>query len=390
MKTQVAALAILLLAGTISAAVQTAKKSDDISQFIKAQKLTNNVFGLYFHEKDESPIFSAITGLFSPDKEKDFQNLLNNNGTFQIMKVDTRIADLKTVATQMKIPSYPYAVVYFDKNQTDVVQGPADEDTAIKILEHRKPAPPAPKPAPAPPKPTPPPPAPAPKPVVKEEPKPYQIKDLNRPIEEDDSYRQYPATTHVYDWVDPINQFVGTPTEFVQVVPEVVLPAVVPQPAPVVRTQGPPASYQYVNYPGPQTIWQQPQVPRPFPVLPATKINTTTPAPVNKTASPAAKPAPAKPTPAPAAPGKVEIKQPAKPVAPAAPKNTTVAPAKPAATPAKPSPVVKPAAPVAPVPTFNPWGPVVTGPVAPGPFVAGPIGAPVYPGPVQARLGRWP
>lgn len=72
MKTQVAALAILLLAGTISAAVQTAKKSDDISQFIKAQKLTNNVFGLYFHEKDESPIFSAITGLFSPDKEKDF------------------------------------------------------------------------------------------------------------------------------------------------------------------------------------------------------------------------------------------------------------------------------------------------------------------------------
>ena len=63
----------------------------------------------------------------------------------------------------MKIPSLPFAVVFFDKNQTDVVQGPADEDTAIKILEHRKPAPPAPKPEP--PKPVP---QPAPKPVVRE------------------------------------------------------------------------------------------------------------------------------------------------------------------------------------------------------------------------------
>ncbi len=271
MKTQVAVLAILLLAGTISATITSAKKSDDISQFIKTQKATQNVFGLYFHDKDETPIFSAITGLFSPDKEKDFQNLLTNNGTFQIIKVDTRIADLKAVATQMKIPSFPYAVVYFDQNQTDVVQGPADEDTAIKILEHRKPAPQAPKPAPQPPKPTPPKPVEQPKPAPTPAPaKPYQIKDLNRPIEEDDSFKNFPATTHAYDWVDPMNQFIGGPTEFVQVVPEIVLPAHVPQP---IRGPAP-----IINYAGPQqTIWQTPQAPRPFPVQPATKINTTTP-----------------------------------------------------------------------------------------------------------------
>jgi hypothetical protein len=82
MKTQVAVLAILLLAGAVSATISTAKKADDVSEFIKAQKATKNVYGLYFHEKDETPIFSAINGFFSPDKEKDFQNLLANNNTF--------------------------------------------------------------------------------------------------------------------------------------------------------------------------------------------------------------------------------------------------------------------------------------------------------------------
>lgn len=116
MKTQVATLAILLLFGMASATISTAKSSDDVVNFITKNKGTNNIFGLYFHEKDEKPIFSAVTGLFSPDKERDFQNLLNNNETFQLMKVDTRIAELKAVATQMKVPTFPYAVVYYDKN----------------------------------------------------------------------------------------------------------------------------------------------------------------------------------------------------------------------------------------------------------------------------------
>jgi hypothetical protein len=72
MKTQVAAVAILLLLGLASATISSAKTADDVTNFVTTQKSTNNVFGLYFHEKDENPIFSAITGLFSPDKERDF------------------------------------------------------------------------------------------------------------------------------------------------------------------------------------------------------------------------------------------------------------------------------------------------------------------------------
>lgn len=81
----------------------------------------------------------------------------------------------------MKIPSFPFAIVYFSNDQNDIVSGPADEDTAIKILEHRKPV--ATPPPPPPPKPTPPPPAPKPQPTY--------IRDLNRPIEEDDSWKSF-------------------------------------------------------------------------------------------------------------------------------------------------------------------------------------------------------
>jgi hypothetical protein len=115
MKTQALALSIILLAGLASATISSAKKADDVTAFIQAQKQTDNVYGLYFFNKDESPIFSAISGLFSPDKEKKFQDYITNNQTFQILKVDTRIAGLDAVATASKIPTFPYAIVFFDK-----------------------------------------------------------------------------------------------------------------------------------------------------------------------------------------------------------------------------------------------------------------------------------
>jgi len=123
-----------------------------------------------------------------------------------------RKGDLRKVSDQMKIPSFPFAIVYFSNDQNDIVSGPADEDTAIKILEHRKPVATPPPPPPQP-KPTPPPPA----------PKATYIRDLNRPIEEDDSWKNFKQTTHQYDWVDPVNQYVFRP-DFVPIAPEVVLP----------------------------------------------------------------------------------------------------------------------------------------------------------------------
>jgi hypothetical protein len=59
---------------------------------------------------------------------------------------------------------------------------------------------------------------------------------LNRPIEEDDSWKNFKQTTHQYDWVDPVNQYVFRP-DFVPIAPEVVLPLRAGpafQPAPVV------------------------------------------------------------------------------------------------------------------------------------------------------------
>lgn len=229
MKTQVLVFTILALAGLASATVSKANSADDVVSFVQVNKQANNIYGLYFLEKDESPLFSAITGLFSPDKEKDFNNLINNNDTIKILVVDVRKGDLRKVSDQMRIPSFPFTIVYFSNDQNDIVSGPADEDTAIKILEHRKPVAVAPPPPP-PPKPTPPPP---PKPA----PQPTKIRDLNRPIEEDDSWKNFRQTTHQYDYVDPINQYIFRP-DFVPIVPEVVLPAAIRPPVverPVVR-----------------------------------------------------------------------------------------------------------------------------------------------------------
>ena len=217
MKTQAAVLAILLFAGLTSAIVSKANTADDVVLFVQQNKQANNIYGLYFLEKDENPIFSAITGLFSPDKERDFNTLINVNDTIKVLIVDVRKGDLRKVSDQMRIPSFPFAIVYFSNDQNDIVSGPADEDTAIKILEHRKPV--VAPPPPPPPKPTPPPSPPAP-------PKVQYIKDLNRPIEEDDSWRNFKQTTHQYDWVEPINQYIYRP-DFVPIAPEVVLPAAV-------------------------------------------------------------------------------------------------------------------------------------------------------------------
>lgn len=77
-----------------------------------------------------------------------------------------------------------------------MVQGPADEETALKILEEldRLENLEAPEPAP---EPTPQrPPQPAPKPEPKPEPQNVNVRDLNRPYEEKHDTDSYPLTLH--------------------------------------------------------------------------------------------------------------------------------------------------------------------------------------------------
>ena len=93
------------------------------------------------------------------------------------------------------------------------MQGPADEETALKILEEldwlenlQQPEPePVPEPEPEPQ------PAPRPQPQPQPQPKPepppsnVEIKDLNRPYEESHDTDAYPMTLHMYDYIHPIN-----------------------------------------------------------------------------------------------------------------------------------------------------------------------------------------
>jgi hypothetical protein len=43
---------------------------------------------------------------------------------------------------------------------------------------------------------------------------------------------KYPGTTHEYDWVDPLNQYISRGPDFIPIAPEIVLPAFVPPRAP--------------------------------------------------------------------------------------------------------------------------------------------------------------
>lgn len=184
MKTQVVFVAFLLLASPILATVTNAGSAEDVIAFTQSNIDKGHTYALYFSDKDDG-IFTAITGLFSQDKEDSFMHMIVDTDEISMLKINVKNDDLMRVAEGMKIPSYPYVAVYFDADMDDVVAGPADEDTAVRILEHKKPEPePVPEPEPAPAS------APAPAPT------PVGIKDLNRPIEEDDTWRSYPGTLH--------------------------------------------------------------------------------------------------------------------------------------------------------------------------------------------------
>jgi len=222
---------ILLVAFAAAVATVTnAGSPEDVLTFAQTNVKNEQTYCLYFSEKEQG-LFTAVTGLFSQNKEDDFQHRLVDTNEFEVMRLAMTDENLKNFANEMRIPSFPYVVCYFDGNQEDVVQGPSDEDTAVRILEHVPPqAEPVPEPVPVPaPAPTPAP-VPAPAPAPKPQPRPVAIRDLNRPIlsREDGHYDQ---TLHAYDYIDPINQYISRPG--VEIIEEIVVPA----PRPFVHPQ---------------------------------------------------------------------------------------------------------------------------------------------------------
>lgn len=369
MKTQALALLALALASA-TATITAAGSPEDVIAFTQKNTQDKQTYCLYFAENDKE-FFEAITGLFSQDKETDFLNRMQNTDEFNVLRANVANDDLKKVADGMKITTFPYAACYFNGDVQDVIAGPADEDTAQRILEHKN-VEPEPEPEPVPePEPTPPP-KPAPKPAPK--PKPQGIKDLNRPIETSDEWKRYPETLHTYDYIDPINLYVNPgarPVEYVAPTPfpgtrviEEVVPTVPVRNGPIMLELEPhhaPAEVFFNTVPAGPVL--TPRAPKPRPAV----------VPTNST-----KPAPQKPRPA------------------STPKNTTTTAPKPVAAPttrpvnarptnARPAPVTRPAPTTRPVFNGRPE-PVRT--VRPGSV---PTGTVIPSGPVVPnRLGGFP
>lgn len=111
----------------------------------------------------------------------------------------------------MKIPEYPYIIVYLNGEADNNIHGPANEETILSIIDELQQNAPKPTeteatetqpeqftgevPAPT-----------SEAPVQQESFGP--IRDVNREIQEDNDWQTYGDTLHMYDYVDPINQFV--------------------------------------------------------------------------------------------------------------------------------------------------------------------------------------
>ena len=61
--------------------------------------------------------------------------MLVDTDRISLMKLNMNDEALKAVATDAGVETFPYITVNFMGNDGRVVQGPADEETALKILE---------------------------------------------------------------------------------------------------------------------------------------------------------------------------------------------------------------------------------------------------------------
>lgn len=207
MKTQVLWLLALALVAPAFATVTQAGSMEEVAAFTADNEAREHHYGYYFSESDDR-LFPEITGLFSQDKENEFLSMLVDTDKIDLMRMKVSDPVFEDFAKQQGATEYPYAIVNFKGETAHKVEGVADEETALEILkeyerlENYVPEPePQPEPAPAPA------PAPAPKPQPKPQPAPKQtgspIKDLNRPMEEENRTQQVPIITYEPEIVEP-------------------------------------------------------------------------------------------------------------------------------------------------------------------------------------------
>lgn len=128
-------LLVLALALTmVSATVTSASSPADIQSFAAENIKNHHTHGLYFTDKDEG-FFNSMKGLFSSDKETEFKNMLIDTDEVSLLNINVNQEEMREVSTEMNIQEYPYIVVYFNGEQDHNIHGPANEQTALQIIE---------------------------------------------------------------------------------------------------------------------------------------------------------------------------------------------------------------------------------------------------------------
>ena len=101
------ALIIVLLLAVTYATVTNAGSVADIEKFIQENAQKEHHYGLYYSDKEER-LFTAITGLFSGDKEEDFLHMLVDTDKIALMKLNVNEEELKQYAAQQGVEDYPF------------------------------------------------------------------------------------------------------------------------------------------------------------------------------------------------------------------------------------------------------------------------------------------
>jgi len=127
-------LVLVLALSVVQATVTSASSPADIQSFAAENIKNHHTHGLYFTDKDEG-FFNTMKGLFSSDQEAEFKNMLIDTDEVSLLNINVNQDEMREIATEMNILEYPYIVVYFNGEQDHNIHGPANEQTALQIIE---------------------------------------------------------------------------------------------------------------------------------------------------------------------------------------------------------------------------------------------------------------
>lgn len=88
---------IVVCISLVSATVTNAGSPEEVGQFVQQNIQEEHHYGLYFSDKEER-LFTAITGLFSGDKEEDFLHMLVDTDKISLMKLNMNEEELAAIA----------------------------------------------------------------------------------------------------------------------------------------------------------------------------------------------------------------------------------------------------------------------------------------------------